>query len=156
MRQENVQQQERLKQISDQQRINVDPSPQRFDGYLFKRSHKKFKTWSRFVQRSWPLFEFFLVFRRWFFVRQGQLLYVKRAESAPTVLINDLRLCTVRIAADHDRRFVFELISPQSTDLLQADSQVECEQWINGLQSTISDLFKSNNATVSFVVMIVR
>lgn len=32
-----------------------------------------------------------------------------------------------------------------SSHLLQADSQVQCEQWINSLQLAISNSFKSSN-----------
>lgn len=28
-------------------------------------------------------------------------------------MVPDLRLCTIRLSNDHDRRFVFEIISPQ-------------------------------------------
>ncbi|CAF3410263.1 unnamed protein product [Rotaria socialis] len=110
------------------------------EGYLFKRSHNKFKTWNR----------------RWFSIRNGQLLYMKRnsgnsindnsqQQSSYSVMILDLRLCTIRASNDHDRRFVFEIISPNSTHLLQADSQIECDHWVNSLQLAISNLFKSPN-----------
>ncbi len=33
-------------------------------------------------------------------------------QSTCSVLIPDLRLCTIRLSNDHDRRFVFEIISP--------------------------------------------
>ncbi|CAF4793597.1 unnamed protein product [Rotaria sp. Silwood1] len=110
------------------------------EGYLFKRSHNKFKTWNR----------------RWFLIRNGQLLYMKRnnghsindntqQQSSYSVMISDLRLCTIRPSNDNDRRFVFEIISPNSTHLLQADSQIECDQWINSLQLAITNLFKSSD-----------
>ncbi|CAM4818481.1 unnamed protein product [Rotaria magnacalcarata] len=110
------------------------------EGYLFKRSHNKFKTWNR----------------RWFSIRNGQLLYMKRnsgnsindnlqLQSSYSVMIPDLRLCTIRASNDYDRRFVFEIISPNSTHLLQADSQIECDHWVNSLQLAISNLFKSPN-----------
>ena len=65
----------------------------------------------------------FRLFRRWFLIRNGQLLYMKRSninttndnsqQQCPyTTLISDLRLCTVRHFNDSDRRFVFEIISP--------------------------------------------
>ncbi|CAF1317283.1 unnamed protein product [Rotaria sordida] len=117
------------------------------EGYLFKRSHNKFKTWNR----------------RWFLIRNGQLLYMKRnhgnsindnsqQQSSYSVMISDLRLCTIRTSNDNDRRFVFEIISPNSSHLLQADSQIECDQWINSLQLAITNLFKSsdNGNTNSF------
>ncbi len=56
--------------------------------------------------------------RRWFLIRNGQLLYMKRnnenssQQSPCSVLIPDLRLCTIRLSNDNDRRFVFDIISP--------------------------------------------
>lgn len=80
-------------------------------------------------------------------------------QSSYSVMVPDLRLCTIRLSNDHDRRFVFEIISPQrymliylfivsylsfSSHLLQADCQNECEQWISSLQQMITILFKSS------------
>ncbi|CAF3261881.1 unnamed protein product [Rotaria sp. Silwood2] len=95
-------------------------------------------------------------FQRWFLIRNGQLLYMKRnngnsmndssqQQSSYSVMISDLRLCTIRPSNDNDRRFVFEIISPNSSHLLQADSQIECDQWINSLQLAITNLFKSSD-----------
>lgn len=36
-----------------------------------------------------------------------------------------------------------------STHLLQADSHIECDQWINSLQLTITNLFKSPDKEIS-------
>jgi hypothetical protein len=63
---------------------------------------------------------------------------------------------------DGDRRFVFEILSPSrfvefmgkketwgcvfSSHLLQADSQNQCDQWINSLQLAISQSFKTPNS----------
>jgi hypothetical protein len=63
------------------------------------------------------------VFRRWFSIRNGQLLYMKRHNGNSTndssqqplphsVMVPDLRLCTIRPVNDNDRRFVFEILSP--------------------------------------------
>jgi Arf-GAP/coiled-coil/ANK repeat/PH domain-containing protein len=86
------------------------------EGYLFKRSHNKFKTWSRFVRHS-RYNDDKLYFRRWFSLRNGQLLYMKRndnpqQQTPPSVMVPDLRLCTIRPLNDSDRRFVFEILSP--------------------------------------------
>ncbi|CAF0882214.1 unnamed protein product [Adineta steineri] len=182
MRQENVQKQKNLEKIHDinQRRCNLDdnrndeapiestlsvpkgslprnPSQQSLsnnsstsanvelnrEGYLFKRSHNKFKTWSR----------------RWFIIRNGQLLYMKRNNGNSTndssqpqlpqsTMVPDLRLCTIRPVNDNDRRFVFEILSPNSSHLLQADSQLQCDQWVNSLQLAISNSFKSPNGGI--------
>uniref|UniRef100_A0A1B0D1X4 Uncharacterized protein n=1 Tax=Phlebotomus papatasi TaxID=29031 RepID=A0A1B0D1X4_PHLPP len=63
------------------------------EGYLFKRTSKGFKTWNR----------------RWFYIAGNQLLYRKRnGEESPTVMEEDLSICTVRLANECDRRFCFE------------------------------------------------
>ncbi|CAF4953717.1 unnamed protein product, partial [Rotaria socialis] len=56
-------------------------------------------------------------------------------------------------------RFVFEILSPNSSHLLQADSQAQCEQWVSSLQLAIKNSFKSSNdnsqnsASVCFVLI---
>ncbi len=63
------------------------------------------------------------MFRRWFLIRNGELIYMKRnngnsindntqQQSPYSVMEPDLRLCTIRLSNDNDRRFVFEIISP--------------------------------------------
>ena len=110
-----------------------------------------------------------LFLRRWFVIRNGQLLYMKRNNDHPqqqapqSVMVPDLRLCTIRPASDNDRRFVFEILSPNrfigvlfsdsneecltffSSHLLQADSQLQCDQWVSSLQLAISHSFKTPN-----------
>lgn len=65
----------------------------------------------------------FYEFRRWFFIRNGQLLYMRRNNSntinessqsqlPQSIMVPDLRLCTIRSVNDIDRRFVFEILSP--------------------------------------------
>lgn len=72
-------------------------SSHQIEGYLFKRTSKGFKSWNR----------------RWFFMYNNQLVYRKRGDSdVPTVMEEDLRICTVRPVNDSDRRFCFEVISP--------------------------------------------
>ncbi|CAF1172445.1 unnamed protein product, partial [Didymodactylos carnosus] len=102
------------------------------EGYLFKRSHHTFKSWSR----------------RWFLIKNGQLLYMRRStskdiENEQSIMVPDLRICTIKPVPDHDRRFVFEILSPNSSHLLQADSQADFDQWINSLQLAITNSFKT-------------
>lgn len=67
-------------------------------GHLFKRTSKTFKSWHR----------------RWFMVRDHQLVYQKRqdVENERTVMEMDLRLCSVKPLVEFDRRFCFEIVSP--------------------------------------------
>lgn len=67
------------------------------EGYLFKRTSNAFKTWNR----------------RWFYMKDNKLYYRKRSgEDMPTVMEDDLAICHVRRLPDTDRRFCFEVLSP--------------------------------------------
>uniref|UniRef100_A0A8C4F3F2 Arf-GAP with coiled-coil, ANK repeat and PH domain-containing protein n=1 Tax=Dicentrarchus labrax TaxID=13489 RepID=A0A8C4F3F2_DICLA len=63
------------------------------EGYLYKRASNAFKTWSR----------------RWFSIQKNQLVYQKKFKDQPTVVVEDLRLCTVKPSAENERRFCFEV-----------------------------------------------
>ncbi|XP_057276223.1 arf-GAP with coiled-coil, ANK repeat and PH domain-containing protein 1-like, partial [Pezoporus wallicus] len=77
----------------------AEPGAPPIQGYLYKRARNAFRTWSR----------------RWFSIQNNQLVYIKRARDPPTVLMEDLRLCTVRSCPDLERRFCFEVLSPSNT-----------------------------------------
>ncbi|KAI3375762.1 hypothetical protein L3Q82_004059 [Scortum barcoo] len=66
------------------------------EGYLYKRASNAFKTWSR----------------RWFSIQKNQLVYQKKFKDQPTVVVEDLRLCTVKPSTENERRFCFEVVSP--------------------------------------------
>lgn len=67
------------------------------EGYLFKRTSNAFKTWNR----------------RWFYLKDNKLYYRKRSgEDMPTIMEDDLAICHVRRLPDTDRRFCFEVLSP--------------------------------------------
>ncbi|XP_059615739.1 arf-GAP with coiled-coil, ANK repeat and PH domain-containing protein 2 [Phlebotomus argentipes] len=101
------------------------------EGYLFKRTSKGFKTWNR----------------RWFYISGNQLLYRKRnGEESPTVMEEDLSICTVRLASECDRRFCFEVISPAKNHMLQADSAESLKAWICALQTGIGTAIQNNNS----------
>jgi hypothetical protein len=96
-------------------------------GYLFKRTHHNtFKKWTR----------------RWFTLSGARLLYQKRWElggAAAAPMESDLRLCKVREVHEGERRFVFEIVSPRSRHLLQADSQPECAMWVQAIGKAIGE-----------------
>lgn len=48
-----------------------------------------------------------------------------------------LKICMVRIARDQDRRFCFELLSPQFHRIYQASNEEEVKDWIQVIQSSI-------------------
>lgn len=97
------------------------------EGYLFKRASNGFKVWNR----------------RWFILKDHQLLYQKRCDTQPTIMEEDLRLLTVRPVdrADVDRRFCFEVLSPQKSHILQADTENACKTWISAIQAGINAAF---------------
>ncbi|KAG9339255.1 hypothetical protein JZ751_023952 [Albula glossodonta] len=67
--------------------FNVDaPNGVVMEGYLFKRASNAFKTWNR----------------RWFSIQNSQL-------DSLTVVVEDLRLCSVKPCEDIERRFCFEV-----------------------------------------------
>ncbi|XP_071656244.1 arf-GAP with coiled-coil, ANK repeat and PH domain-containing protein 1 isoform X2 [Patagioenas fasciata] len=101
------------------------PEAPPIEGYLYKRGSNAFRTWSR----------------RWFSIQNNQLVYVKRAQDPPRVLIPDLRLCTVRLCPDLERRFCFQLLSPNKCCVLQADSQHSQSRWVSAVQSGIACAF---------------
>ncbi|XP_068785605.1 arf-GAP with coiled-coil, ANK repeat and PH domain-containing protein 1 isoform X2 [Struthio camelus] len=101
------------------------PGAPPMEGYLYKRASNAFRTWSR----------------RWFSIQSNQLVYIKRARDPPTVVVDDLRLCTVKPCPDLDRRFCFEVLSPSKTCLLQADSEQQQQAWLSAVQSSIASAF---------------
>ncbi|CAI9582514.1 unnamed protein product [Staurois parvus] len=105
------------------------------EGYLFKRASNAFKTWNR----------------RWFSIQNNQLVYQKKFKDNPTVVVEDLRLCTVKHCEDIERRFCFEVVSPTKSCMLQADSEKLRQAWIKAVQTSIATAYreKSDEAEVS-------
>lgn len=98
------------------------------EGYLFKRASNGFKVWNR----------------RWFILKNHQLMYQKRGgDIQPIMMEDDLRLLSVRPVdkTDNDRRFCFEVVSPQKSHILQADSEAACKTWISAIQAGINAAF---------------
>uniref|UniRef100_A0A3B3BXR7 Arf-GAP with coiled-coil, ANK repeat and PH domain-containing protein n=2 Tax=Oryzias melastigma TaxID=30732 RepID=A0A3B3BXR7_ORYME len=96
------------------------------EGYLYKRASNAFKTWSR----------------RWFSIQKNQLVYQKKFKEQPTVVVEDLRLCTVKTSSENERRFCFEVVSPSKCCLLQADSERQQQGWISAVQNSIASAFQ--------------
>ncbi|XP_029372669.1 arf-GAP with coiled-coil, ANK repeat and PH domain-containing protein 3 isoform X2 [Echeneis naucrates] len=102
----------------------VNPCPGSDDiiqGYLFKQSRRKSKTWKRC----------------WFSIRDNQLIYRKSHMENTVVLFEDFRLCAVKSLEHIDRRFCFELLSIQKCCSLQADSEKLRQAWLSALQGSI-------------------
>ncbi|KTF84367.1 hypothetical protein cypCar_00032372 [Cyprinus carpio] len=96
------------------------------EGYLFKRASNAFKTWNR----------------RWFSIQNNQLVYQKKFKDNPTVVVEDLRLCTVKHCEDIERRFCFEVVSPTKSCVMQADSEKLRQAWIKAVQNSIATAFR--------------
>ncbi|XP_037324735.2 arf-GAP with coiled-coil, ANK repeat and PH domain-containing protein 2-like isoform X10 [Pungitius pungitius] len=97
------------------------------EGYLFKRASNAFKTWNR----------------RWFSIQNNQLVYQKKFKDNPTVVVEDLRLCTVKHCEDVERRFCFEVVSPTNRScMMQADSEKLRQAWIKAVQNSIATAFR--------------
>ncbi|KAB0399492.1 hypothetical protein E2I00_015804, partial [Balaenoptera physalus] len=65
-----------------------------------RRASNAFKTWNR----------------RWFSIQNSQLVYQKKLKDVLTVVVDDLRLCSVKPCEDIERRFCFEVVSPTKLD----------------------------------------
>ncbi|KAL4630746.1 arf-GAP with coiled-coil, ANK repeat and PH domain-containing protein 2 isoform X3 [Arapaima gigas] len=102
------------------------------EGYLFKRASNAFKTWNR----------------RWFSIRNNQLVYQKKFRDNPTVVVEDLRLCTVKHCEDIERRFCFEVVSPTKSCMMQADSEKLRQAWIKAVQNSIATAFREKGEDV--------
>ncbi|KAF4083085.1 hypothetical protein AMELA_G00135950 [Ameiurus melas] len=99
------------------------------EGYLFKRASNAFKTWNR----------------RWFSIQNNQLVYQKKFKDNPTVVVDDLRLCTVKHCEDIERRFCFEVVSPTKSCMMQADSEKLKQAWIRAMQNSIATAFRDRS-----------
>ncbi|XP_058849447.1 arf-GAP with coiled-coil, ANK repeat and PH domain-containing protein 3 [Acipenser ruthenus] len=98
------------------------------EGYLFKRASNAFKTWNR----------------RWFSVQNSQLVYQKKLKDSLTVVVEDLRLCSVKPCEDIERRFCFEVVSPTKSCMLQADSEKLRQAWIHAVQASIASAYRES------------
>ncbi|XP_026187390.1 arf-GAP with coiled-coil, ANK repeat and PH domain-containing protein 3-like isoform X2 [Mastacembelus armatus] len=112
--------------------FNVDaPNGVVMEGYLFKRSSNAFKTWNR----------------RWFSIQNSQLVYQKKLKDSLTVVVDDLRLCSVKPYEDIERRFCFEVVSPFKSCMLQAESEKLRQAWIQAVQASIASAYRESPDT---------
>uniref|UniRef100_A0A6I8P134 Arf-GAP with coiled-coil, ANK repeat and PH domain-containing protein n=1 Tax=Ornithorhynchus anatinus TaxID=9258 RepID=A0A6I8P134_ORNAN len=105
--------------------LREGPAGPIMEGHLFKRASNAFKTWSR----------------RWFSIQRNQLVYQKKYKDPVTVVVEDLRLCTVKLCPESERRFCFEVVSPNKSCFLQADSERLLQLWVVAVQNSIASAF---------------
>ena len=100
------------------QDFQVDPRNPRFEGYLFKKKTKSaFKHWNR----------------RYFTCGDFRLCYFK--DTRKEIVVQDLKLCTVKLLDELDRRYCFEVVTPTKTLTLQAETERERSRWCDILQA---------------------
>uniref|UniRef100_A0A8C4EYP8 Arf-GAP with coiled-coil, ANK repeat and PH domain-containing protein n=1 Tax=Dicentrarchus labrax TaxID=13489 RepID=A0A8C4EYP8_DICLA len=80
--------------------------------------------------------------RRWFSIQNSQLVYQKKLKDSLTVVVEDLRLCSVKPCEDNERRFCFEVVSPTKSCMLQAESEKLRQAWIQAVQASIASAYK--------------
>uniref|UniRef100_A0A4W5RHB1 Arf-GAP with coiled-coil, ANK repeat and PH domain-containing protein n=1 Tax=Hucho hucho TaxID=62062 RepID=A0A4W5RHB1_9TELE len=115
--------------------FNVDaPNGVVMEGYLFKRASNAFKTWNRCEPNH----------TRWFSIQNSQLVYQKKLKDSLTVVVEDLRLCSVKPCEDIERRFCFEVVSPNKSCMLQAESEKLRLAWIQAVQASIASAYRES------------
>eukprot|EP00051_Salpingoeca_urceolata_P029342 m.489618 g.489618 ORF g.489618 m.489618 type:complete len:666 (-) comp26930_c0_seq1:75-2072(-) len=116
--------------VSPPQLVNKDGTISQ--GYLFKRSHGAFRSWSL----------------HWFVLDDSGLRFINGKDGAFTVLVHDMRLCTVKLVPSDsvDRQFVFELVTPTTNYLLQAESGYLMDAWALSLQRAVGSALKTDRS----------
>uniref|UniRef100_A0A8D0PDF7 Arf-GAP with coiled-coil, ANK repeat and PH domain-containing protein n=1 Tax=Sus scrofa TaxID=9823 RepID=A0A8D0PDF7_PIG len=61
-----------------------------------------------------------------------------------TVVVDDLRLCSVKPCEDTERRFCFEVVSPTKSCMLQADSEKLRQAWVQAVQASIASAYRES------------
>lgn len=125
--QERKEMEERHSLVQKKDLANVEGEETPMEGYLLKRTSKGFKSWVR----------------RWFSIENNQLLYMKRGSREYSVMEEDVKLCTVKLIYDTDRRFCFEVLSPTRSHTLQAESDQNLQFWLNNIQVAITRAYKA-------------
>ncbi|KAM9243219.1 arf-GAP with coiled-coil, ANK repeat and PH domain-containing protein 3 isoform 3-T3 [Dugong dugon] len=74
----------------------------------------------------------------------AELVYQKKLKDALTVVVDDLRLCSVKPCEDIERRFCFEVVSPTKSCMLQADSEKLRQAWVQAVQASIASAYRES------------
>uniref|UniRef100_A0A914Z0T2 Uncharacterized protein n=1 Tax=Panagrolaimus superbus TaxID=310955 RepID=A0A914Z0T2_9BILA len=98
-------------------------------GYLLKKTKGTLKTFNK----------------RWFVIRDGQLLYSKTHEDPEYIILaHDLRLLNVR-EVNGANYFEVVIVGCNST-FIKAETEEECKEWITALRKASEVLFHSTEA----------
>ncbi|KAL0138179.1 hypothetical protein V8B55DRAFT_1535746 [Mucor lusitanicus] len=111
------------------------PSPHK-SGYLFERKNGRvYQTWSR----------------KYYSIFDGELICTTRNPKPSTKdddgnNVYNLRVCSVKLTDNYDRRFCFEVISPNRVIVLQAENEQDMNEWVSSIRTASQMALNSNNA----------
>ncbi|KAI8647773.1 hypothetical protein BD408DRAFT_938 [Parasitella parasitica] len=94
-------------------------------GYLFERKNGRvYQTWSR----------------KYYSIFDGELICTTRNSKTSTKdddgnNICNLRVCSVKLTDNYDRRFCFEVISPNRVLVLQAETEQDMNGWVSSIRT---------------------
>ncbi|CEP10078.1 hypothetical protein [Parasitella parasitica] len=105
-------------------------------GYLFERKNGRvYQTWAR----------------KYYSIFDGELICTTRNPKASTKEddgnnVYNLRVCSVKLTDNYDRRFCFEVISPSRVLVLQAETEQDMNEWIHSIRTASQMALNSDNA----------
>ncbi|KAI9480846.1 MAG: hypothetical protein EXX96DRAFT_564407 [Benjaminiella poitrasii] len=105
-------------------------------GYLFERKHGR-------VYQSWS--------RKYYSIFDGELICTTRNPKSSSKdddgsQVYNLRVCSVKLTDSYDRRFCFELISPNKILVLQAENEQDMNEWIASIRTASQMALNSDKA----------
>ncbi|KAI8976987.1 hypothetical protein BDB01DRAFT_802335 [Pilobolus umbonatus] len=107
-------------------------------GYLFERKNGRvYQTWTR----------------KYFRIYNGELIsttrHPKSSKDEDGTTTNNLRVCSVKLTDSYDRRFCFELISPNRVLVLQAETEQDMNEWVQSLRTAAQLALNSESTEYS-------
>lgn len=109
-------------------------------GYLFERKGGR-------VLQTWV--------RKYYAIDGEELICTtrgpKKDDDMPTTY--NLRVCSVKLADNADRRFCFELISPNRILTLQAENEQDMQDWVHCLREANQLALNSDKAMPEMLTM---
>eukprot|EP01129_Flabellula_baltica_P011773 TRINITY_DN5205_c0_g1_i3.p1 TRINITY_DN5205_c0_g1~~TRINITY_DN5205_c0_g1_i3.p1 ORF type:complete len:487 (+),score=95.27 TRINITY_DN5205_c0_g1_i3:772-2232(+) len=109
-----------ISDIAREEKHNLGTS---YEGFLYKRTESK-------SLKSWK--------KRYFKLEDGTLNYFHNANGKEPDGVINLALATVKPNPNINRNFVFEVVSPYSTFVLQAEDEAKMNMWIAILENAIA------------------
>ncbi|GAA5828274.1 hypothetical protein JCM11251_002671 [Rhodosporidiobolus azoricus] len=90
--------------------------------------------------------------RYWVTLAEGQLVEYDKWQDVMSVHGSpiNLRYATARISKNTDRRFSFEVLTPQLRRVFQAASEKECEEWVAAISRSIESLLQGTSSVRHF------